>query len=68
MIIHAIDDPFIPFEPMREPEFTQNRNLLIVATEKGGHVAFIAANPNGDTDRFWAENRAIEFCQMAEEC
>jgi predicted alpha/beta-fold hydrolase len=66
LIIHSVDDPFIPFEPMRGREFTENSNLLIAATEKGGHVAFIAASPNGDIDRFWAENRAIDFCQLAE--
>jgi predicted alpha/beta-fold hydrolase len=67
LIIHALDDPFIPFEPMRAPAFSANPNLLIVATERGGHVAFIAASAKGDVDRFWAENRVVEFCTMAEE-
>ena len=67
LIIHSLDDPFIPFDPMRDPAFSENPNLLIVATERGGHVAFIAASPNGDVDRFWAENRVIEFCTIAEE-
>ena len=66
LLIHALDDPFIPFSPMRESAFTDNPNLLIVATEQGGHVAFIAASANGDIDRFWAENRAVEFCTIAE--
>jgi len=39
--------------------------LLLIATERGGHVAFISAT-NKDEDRFWAENRALEFCQLAE--
>ena len=67
LIIHSHDDPFIPFEPLRDAAFADNPNLLIVATEKGGHVAFIAAGANGDIDRFWAENRAVEFCKFAEE-
>ena len=65
LIIHAVDDPFIPFEPMRQALFTENPYLLLIATERGGHVAFISAT-NKDEDRFWAENRALEFCQLAE--
>jgi predicted alpha/beta-fold hydrolase len=65
LIIHAEDDPFIPFEPMRQSSFTQNPYLLFIKTEQGGHVAFIAAATDIE-DRFWAENRVIEFCQMSE--
>ncbi len=99
LIIHAEDDPFIPFAPMRDPVVANNPYILLVATKKGGHVAFISANtrPSNhsipDTphsalstqysalssddsslmthhsslleDRFWAENRVVEFCAMA---
>ena len=65
LIIHAVDDPFIPFEPMRQAIFTENPYLLLIATERGGHVAFIST-ANNDEDRFWAENRVLEFCQLAE--
>jgi hypothetical protein len=65
LIIHAEDDPFIPFEPMRQSSFAQNPFLLIVGTQRGGHVAFVGPVTNTE-DRFWAENRAIQFCQMAE--
>jgi predicted alpha/beta-fold hydrolase len=91
LIIHAEDDPFIPFAPMRDPALINNPYILLVATKKGGHVAFISANasgskhplndtahrqPNGSSlmthhsslaeDRFWAENRVVEFCSMAQ--
>ena len=65
LIIHAEDDPFIPFEPLRERGFTQNPFLLMVETERGGHVAFVGEVRDTE-DRFWAENRAIEFCQLSE--
>jgi len=65
LIIHAVDDPFIPFEPMRQATFRENPYLLLIATERGGHVAFIS-DSNKDEDRFWAENRTLEFCQLAE--
>jgi predicted alpha/beta-fold hydrolase len=64
LIIHAEDDPFIPFAPLRVPALTENPYILFVATRKGGHVAFVGSSINGE-DRFWAENRAVEFCKMA---
>ena len=63
LIIHAEDDPFIPFEPLRDPVFAENPYIMMVATQRGGHVAFVSSRT--DEDRFWAENRAVEFFQLA---
>ena len=65
LIIHAQDDPFIPFAPLKNEGLAANPFILLVDPEAGGHVAFISAERNGDEDRFWAENRVIEFCQLA---
>jgi predicted alpha/beta-fold hydrolase len=65
LIIHAENDPFIPFAPLRDPAVANNPHLLLVGPKQGGHVAFISAEINGDYDRFWAENRVIEFCKLA---
>lgn len=62
LIIHAEDDPFIPFAPLSDPSITANPYVLLVATERGGHVAFLSANAG--EDRFWAENRVVEFCEI----
>src|SRR5258706_16213556 len=61
LIIHAKDDPFIPFEPMLDPSIVSNPYVLLVATERGGHVAFVSASTG--EERFWAENRVIDFCR-----
>ena len=61
LIIHAEDDPFIPFAPLRDPSVAANPYVLLMATERGGHVAFLSANAG--EDRFWAENRLIDFCR-----
>lgn len=66
LIIHAKDDPFIPFAPLQSPALAANPYILFVATERGGHVAFVGEEPDGE-DRFWAENRAVEFCKLANE-
>jgi predicted alpha/beta-fold hydrolase len=66
LLIHSKDDPFIPFAPMLQSVFADNPFLLLIAPDHGGHVAFISSDRGEDEDRFWAENRAIEFCKMAE--
>lgn len=66
LIIHAEDDPFIPFKPLQNPALTENPYILFVATQRGGHVAFLGGTTAGE-DRFWAENRAVEFCKLAHE-
>lgn len=66
LIIHAEDDPFIPFAPLRDPAVTNNPYILLIDPKQGGHVAFVQAERNGDPDRFWAENRVVEFCKLAD--
>jgi predicted alpha/beta-fold hydrolase len=63
LIIHAADDPIIPAEPFRDPSIAGNPEVLLVLTERGGHVGFIADASEGE-DRHWAENRVVEFCRM----
>ncbi|MGI8898156.1 MAG: YheT family hydrolase [Pyrinomonadaceae bacterium] len=66
LIIHAQDDPFIPFAPLCDPSVGANPYILLLGPERGGHVAFIAAKRSpADADLFWAENRVLEFCKLA---
>jgi len=64
LIIHAQDDPFIPITPLREALLEPNPNVLLITPRRGGHVAFISANSQNE-DRFWAENRLVNFCEIA---
>lgn len=66
LIIHAQDDPFIPFAPLLHPSVKENPYLLLLAPQNGGHVGFVAAEADGE-DRFWAENRVVEFCKLLDE-
>ena len=63
LMIHAEDDPFIPFDSLRHTDISGNPYIMLVGTERGGHVAFISSRT--DEDRFWAENRVVEFFQLA---
>ena len=62
LIIHAKDDPFIPFPPFERREITENPNVLLLAPERGGHVGFFTAG-EGEA-RYWAELKIIEFVKI----
>jgi len=66
LIIHAEDDPFIPFDSLRHPSVGANPNIFLLAPRRGGHVGFVADGNRAGEDRFWAENRLIEFCERTE--
>lgn len=63
LMIHAQDDPFVPFHPCRDPSIAENPYVILLAPEHGGHVGFIGADTSGE-DRFWMENRVVEFCKL----
>ncbi|HKP84696.1 MAG TPA: alpha/beta fold hydrolase [Blastocatellia bacterium] len=63
LIIHAKDDPFIPFAPFERPEVATNPNVALLAPDNGGHVGFVSANNDGDK-RFWAEAMVVEFINL----
>jgi len=63
LIVHAQDDPFVPFAPLNEASVTDNPQVVLLAPERGGHVAFLSAE-SSDEDRFWGENRLIDFLRL----
>ncbi|HVG39770.1 MAG TPA: hypothetical protein VM870_10805, partial [Pyrinomonadaceae bacterium] len=60
LIIHAQDDPFIPYESFRDRALAENPYVILLTPKHGGHVGFISDNA---AERFWAENRVLEFCR-----
>jgi len=66
LIIHAQDDPFIPFEPLAQASVVDNPCVIVLAPPHGGHVGFVAADTEME-DRFWAENRVVEFFRLVNE-
>ncbi|HEY0078488.1 MAG TPA: alpha/beta fold hydrolase [Pyrinomonadaceae bacterium] len=65
LIVHAQDDPLVPFDSFRHPLLTNNPRILLLAPQHGGHVAFLSASEN-EEERFWAEQRLVEFCRLIE--
>lgn len=60
LMITAQDDPFVPYELFLRANPAQNPAIRFVAPEHGGHCGFIS-NRSG-TERCWAEQRIVEFC------
>jgi predicted alpha/beta-fold hydrolase len=67
LIIHAQDDPFVPYESFRHPSLQANPCVVLLAPARGGHVGFVADARRGGEDRFWAENRVVDFCRRLHE-
>lgn len=63
LIVHAKDDPLIPFPPFEQARIEANPNIMLLAPERGGHVGFLTSR-NEDGDCFWAERKAIEFAEL----
>lgn len=63
LIIHAKDDPIIPYAPIERPEVKTNPNVTVLAPEQGGHVGFISGDAAGEK-RFWSEAIAVRFIRL----
>ncbi len=64
LLLHAKDDPLLPWEPLTRGEVQGNPNVLVHLTNHGGHVGFVESDLS-DIDRSWAENRVIDFFRLA---
>ncbi len=60
LIITAQDDPFIPASIFETTGISHNRHIALAMLHHGGHCGFFQQRRYGE-DRFWAENRIIEW-------
>jgi uncharacterized protein len=63
LIIQSKDDPFIPFPPFESSEISSNQQIISLSPDHGGHVGFVSARPEG-IDRFWAEQKIVDFVSL----
>ena len=63
LVIAAQDDPFIPFESFTDAALRNNSNITLLTPQHGGHCGFVGRRVAGE-DRYWAENRVMEFARM----
>jgi predicted alpha/beta-fold hydrolase len=61
LMITSEDDPFVPYVSFLAAGVDKNPDIQFVAPQHGGHCAFISNH--GGLERFWAEQRIVEFCE-----
>ena len=62
LVITAKDDPFVPFAAILRAGVEKNPLVKFVATDEGGHCGFISRWEGAE--RFWAEQRVVEFVEQ----
>jgi uncharacterized protein len=63
LVVHAVDDPFVPEEAIPYDVLRANPHLTAAITPHGGHVGFVTGPPWHP--RFWAEAEAARFIAEA---
>jgi len=58
LILHALDDPFMPPEVLPDPK-TLPHNVTLETSTHGGHVGFVGGTPLRPS--YWLEERIIRF-------
>jgi uncharacterized protein len=61
LVMTAKDDPFVPYESFARARVEENPCVRFAGTEHGGHCGFISRFAG--TERFWAEERIVEFVE-----
>ncbi len=61
LIVHAMDDPFVPHEPFLHAERRPSLKLELVA--HGGHLGYVSRRP-WQGDRRWLETRILSFVRL----
>lgn len=59
LLLHALDDPFLPQEALPREAMADNPWLLPAITDTGGHVGFLEGPPW--RPRFWGDEEAARF-------
>lgn len=57
LLIHAKDDPMIPFHVFDRAAFRENRHIELLAVDHGGHVGFLAKGKQ----RFWVDEVLVDW-------
>jgi predicted alpha/beta-fold hydrolase len=67
LVLHARDDLLVPFPRDQMEALEAASAVQLLQSEHGGHCGFVAGRPPvADVDRYWAENRLVEFVDQIE--
>ena len=57
LLVHAKDDPLVPFAVYNHPAFSRNPRLRLLAVDHGGHLGFVSKT----RPRFWLDTVLLEW-------
>jgi predicted alpha/beta-fold hydrolase len=57
LVIHAKDDPLIPYSVYDHRAFRENPSVKLIAVDHGGHLGFLARR----RPRFWLDETVVEW-------
>ena len=60
LVLHAQDDPLVPFDVYSHPAFKTNPALNLVTTKHGGHLGFLSRRK----PRFWLDRVALNWIEQ----
>jgi predicted alpha/beta-fold hydrolase len=64
LVLTADDDPFVPGDQFRAPDWPVNPCVTVRIETHGGHCGFIGTGSEG-RDQYWAEAMAVKFLAAA---
>lgn len=59
LLVHSLDDPFLPSEAIPRKAMDDNPRILAAITPGGGHVGFLEGTPL--SPRFWGDEEGARF-------
>ena len=67
LVLHARDDLLVPFSQDQLEELEAAPMITLLKSQHGGHCGFVAGRAvDSDVDRYWAENRLVEYVNWIE--
>jgi hypothetical protein len=67
LVLHARDDLLVPFSQDQLEELEAAPMITLLKSQHGGHCGFVAGRVvDSDVDRYWAENRLVEYVNWIE--
>ncbi len=63
LVLHSLDDPFLPRDAVPRRSLAENPCTLEVLTRAGGHVGFVEPSGPG-SPRFWGEAEAARYLAL----